>query len=177
METIRFRTGSEPLFEAAMALYESSFPTHEQRTHRDQLRAMERENFFCTAAVDSNALAGLLWYWRFDGGIYVEHFAVAPQLRGAGYGSRILKAFCTREPDTLLEIDPPVDAISRRRLNFYTRLGFRMQPFTHVHPPYRRGFQGHELKVLTFARDWTETEYRQFAAFLKENVMFYSETV
>ena len=177
METIRFRTGGEPLFEAAMTLYESSFPIHEQRTRRDQLRAMEQEDFFCTAAVEGDALVGLLWYWRFDGGIYVEHFAVAPLLRGAGHGSRILAELCAHEPDTLLEIDPPVDELSRRRLDFYTRLGFRMQPFAHVHPPYRKGFQGHELKVLTFARDWMEAEYQRFAAFLKEDVMSCSETV
>ncbi len=49
----------------------------------------------------------------------------------------------------LLEIDPPVDEISLRRETFYERCGYRANIHPHVHPPYRAGFPGHELVVMS----------------------------
>ena len=93
---------------------------------------------------------------------YVEHFAVNTQMRGSGIGSRLLADFCKDKPLALLEIDPPQDEISQRRLRFYERLGFVQNPYSHRHPPYRRGFEAHPLCVMTWPRAASRQEYDGF---------------
>lgn len=78
-------------------------------------------------------------------------------------------------PNTILEIDEPVDEVSIKRLNFYSNLGFKLQQFNHIHPPYRKEFDGHSLKIMSFGRDLLGEEYDKFDEFLKYTVMKYSE--
>lgn len=78
-------------------------------------------------------------------------------------------------PNTIIEIDEPVDEVSIKRLKFYSNLGFKLQQFNHIHPPYRKGFDGHSLKIMSFGRDLLDEEYNKFNDFLKYTVMKYSE--
>lgn len=71
----------------------------------------------------------------------------------------------------VLEIDPPVDEIARRRQGFYQRCGFAVNPYPHVHPPYRPEYPGHELVVLSSPRALTPAEYGAFACYLSAVVM------
>ncbi|MGL5316183.1 MAG: GNAT family N-acetyltransferase, partial [Peptostreptococcaceae bacterium] len=91
------------------------------------------------------------------------------------YGSKILKEFCSVNKHTILEIDNPIDEISIKRLNFYSKIGFKLQKFEHIHPPYRHGYDGHNLKIMSYNRDLSEEEYEEFNIFLNTNVMIYSE--
>ena len=102
---------------------------------------------------------------------YVEHFAIAPQLRGTGIGTRALEQLREEGRRVLLEIDPPVDEVSRRRQRFYEKAGFCANPFHHIHPPYRRGFSGHALVVMTSSGLVTPAEYQDFARYLDQVVM------
>ncbi|SCH69527.1 MULTISPECIES: hypothetical protein [unclassified Romboutsia] len=69
----------------------------------------------------------------------------------------------------------PVDDISIKRLNFYSNLGFKIQEFEHIHPPYRKKYDGHRLKVMSFDKNLSKVEYDEFCIFLKSVVMEYSE--
>ena len=71
----------------------------------------------------------------------------------------------------ILEIDPPVDAVSIRRRGFYQRCGFVENPYLHVHPPYHAGHAGHALVILTAPGAISAEEYAGFADFLRERVM------
>ena len=71
----------------------------------------------------------------------------------------------------ILEIDPPVDAVSIRRRGFYQRCGFVENPYPHVHPPYHAGHAGHALVILTAPSAISAEEYAGFANFLRERVM------
>lgn len=124
---------------------------------------------------ENRELVGILLYWDLDNCKYIEHLAISPSLRGKNYGSRVLKEFCENNGTIILEIDPPVDDISIKRLNFYSNLGFKLQEFEHIHPPYRRDYKGHKLKVMSFNRNLSEDEYNTFNVFLKERIMKYSE--
>lgn len=60
----------------------------------------------------------------------------------------------------ILEIDPLTTDIAVRRKRFYERLGFMLNPFPHVHPPYHDGLTGHALLVLSRPRRWRKTFIR-----------------
>ena len=101
----------------------------------------------------------------------MEHFAIAPELRGGGVGARALAELCGQGIPVILEIDPPVDEISIRRQHFYERCGFAKNPFPHVHPPYRKGFRGHPLVVMSAPGVLPQETYDHFAGYLQNTVM------
>ncbi len=69
----------------------------------------------------------------------------------------------------ILEIDPPVDEKSKRRMGFYERVGFLPNSFDHIHPPYHNGIKGHELVVMSYPDKLSISEYDLFFQYLKSN--------
>lgn len=60
--------------------------------------------------------------WEAEDFIYVEHFCVLPELRGRGCGARALGLLAREGKTVILEIDPPIDEISRRSKIFTSAL-------------------------------------------------------
>lgn len=159
----------------AWRVYAESFPEFEQRRFENQVRAMEDKRYKCLTFWENEKLIGILLYWEWENYRYIEHFAISPELRGRNYGTKLLKDFCSCSQTVILEIDPPIDEVSVNRLRFYERLGFVMNEYPHIHPPYRRKYNGHSLKVLSFQSRLGVLEYSNFNIFLKNEVMKFSE--
>ena len=124
MDFIRLTDPAGPEFETAFALYEVSFPLHERRTRPAQAARLAHPEYRFTLLEEDGRLLGILLYWEGPGFRYVEHFAIAPELRDGGAGARALAEFTGQGIPVILEIDPPVDEISIRRQHFYERCGF-----------------------------------------------------
>lgn len=167
----RLRTADDPIFAPAMALYAASFPEHEQRLEPSQRRIMAHEQYHFGILHDEEGFAGLALFWDADAYLYVEHLCISPARRGQGLGTAALDLFAKAGKPAILEIDPPVDEISRRRQAFYERAGFAANPHAHVHPPYRPENSGYALVVMSRPRLLTEDEYAAFAAYLADVVM------
>ena len=71
----------------------------------------------------------------------------------------------------ILEIDPLTTDIAVRRKGLYERLGFTVNPFPHMHPPYHDGLAGHALLVLSRPEALEEDAYQAFAQYLRAVVM------
>lgn len=158
-------------YNAARALYAVSFPYHEQRGDGAQAAALASADYRFELIYDGDEFAGLMLCWEAEDFIYVEHFCTVPELRGRGIGAEALALLAQNGKKIILEIDPPVDEISRRRKNFYERAGFVENPFAHVHPPYRAGFSGHPLVVMSYPSALAEADYREFDGYLNDVVM------
>ena len=87
------------------------------------------------------------------------------------YGQKALEKLDEKGKCVILEIDPPKDEVSIRRKHFYERCGFVENPFSHVHPPYHKGYSGHELVVMTSPEKITEETYDSFKEYLDGKVM------
>lgn len=169
MEFERITDTGHPLYAEAMALYKISFPPHEQREPKSQAEILGHSAYHFDAVCDEGRFIGEILYWDLGAFYYIEHFCVLPAMRNRRYGQRILAAL---QPKALmLEIDPPVDALSRRRRGFYERCGFVENPYPHVHPPYHRGNAGHALVVMSAPAALTAAEYGDFRRFLESVVM------
>lgn len=175
MEYIRLKNIKDENWNKVWQIYEESFPHYELRNIKEQKDAMKDKEFFCTYVKEDDKVVGIIFYWEWEQFRYIEHFAVNINLRGGGYGSKILEEICNDDKITILEIDPVVDEISERRLVFYERLGFKMNKFNHLHPPYKKGDKGHKLKVLSYERIISENQFDGFKNFLENHVMKYSE--
>ena len=111
-------------YNAARALYAVSFPYHAQRGDEAQAAALACADYRFELIYGGDALVGLMLCWEAESFIYVEHFCTAPEIRGRGIGAEALALLAQSGKKIILEIDPPVDEISRRRRNFYERAGF-----------------------------------------------------
>ena len=175
MEFIRLKDTQSQYWEALWHIYITSFPIYEQRTFKDQIEALKDERYHCIAICENDKVAGILLYWEIETYRYVEHLAIVSDLRGKQYGTNILNQFCNENERVILEIDPPIDEVSRKRLSFYQSAGFYLQEYAHIHPPYRAGYSGHSLKVLTSMASFNEEAYELFYNFLEQVIMKYAE--
>ncbi|EHL65409.1 GNAT family N-acetyltransferase [Cloacibacillus evryensis] len=171
MKLVRIKNSGHEKFPEATALYAASFPLHERREDESQRAVLDDEEYHFNLLFEGETFLGLLLCWETERFIYVEHFCILPEMRGKDYGGRALALLSKMGRSVILEIDPPEDDISIRRKAFYERSGYRANGFTHVHPPYRRGFDGHRLVVMSSPAPLSDDGYKDFFRYLCERVM------
>ncbi len=92
---------------------------------------------FCfTVFSDSGSVVGFLSSWELEGFTFIEHFAVRADRRGRGIGKEMLAHFLEGRENIVLEVEPPGGDIQNRRIAFYKRLGFVLNPYDYIQPPY-----------------------------------------
>lgn len=153
-------------------IYSVSFPVHEQRDLQQQKIAFSTNRYHLTAEVEKDDVVSFIAWWDFPSYVYIEHFAVSPKYRGKNIGSNMIKTFAERVKKTIvLEIDPLENEISRKRLTFYEKAGYKVNPYKHTHPPYDPNNKPHELLILTLNKKFTQQEYDRFYEDLVHIVM------
>lgn len=177
MEYLRIDPNDSVRWAKVWELYEGSFPLAERRKKEDHLRAYADERFFPLSAWDGNVLVGLLFFWEWDSYRYLEYLAVNPSLRGQSFGSEMLRYLRDSEHTIILEIDPLINELSVRRLQFYERAGYTLTPFRFMHLPYRREAQPQELLILSYPHMITKEQHNDFLQFVNEVVIQYCENL
>lgn len=134
----------------AQNLFEMAFPIDERPLFHT-LASRDKSKFSFQVVYDEAMPIGLLSHWVFEGGVvYIEHFAVAEQLRNAGYGKKILEAFMsTGLEQVVLEVEKPSTEMARRRKNFYKRLGFVDNPQQYFQPSYHGNDEMLPMDILS----------------------------
>lgn len=144
-------------------IYEESFPHYERRRIETQKRRHRDDKYKPMVIVnDIDEVYGIFFYWDFDKFLFLEHFAINPNLRGKGLGSKILKDFCKNQKMIILEIDPLDTEIALRRKTFYEKLGFRYNEINYLHPGYELDYPEHELKIMTLGKEIDDKEFQEF---------------
>jgi GNAT superfamily N-acetyltransferase len=175
MEYLRINPTDTASWNSVWKLYEESFPEAERRKMDDHLRACGDDRFFPLSAWEGGALIGLMFFWEWNSYRYLEHLAISPRLQGQGYGSEILRYLRDSEHTIILEIDPLVNELSVRRLQFYERAGFTLTPYRFVHLPYRLEVAPQELLILSYPDMITKEQHNDFLRFVNEEVIRYCE--
>ena len=146
LQFIPFKSRADKGWAEAWELYEKSFPYNERWSEEAYDRAFGDPNFEADGIWRGGEFIGILFHWGADGYRYV-----------------------------ILEIDPPEDDISIRRRHFYERLGFVANPYQYIHPSFRKPFTPHRLVLMSYPGAITYEEARNFADFVREVVLRYSE--
>ncbi len=175
MDFFRIDPNETERWNKVWVLYEESFPPAERRKINDHLRACADERFFPLSAWDGRELVGLLFFWEWNSYRYLEHLAVPPSLRGHGFGSQMLSYLRDSAHTIILEIDPLINELSVRRLQFYERAGYTLTPFRFVHLPYRLEAQPQELLILSYPNMITKEQHNDFLRFVNRDVIKYCE--
>ncbi len=154
IQSIRTDSPWYPFLENLLVI---SFPPEEYRELEEwRLFTDHTPHFHNHAILDENKPVGLLTYWEFDEFYYIEHFAIHPGYRNAGYGGKVLQyLFTLLHLPIVLEVELPTGELEQRRIGFYERQGFVLWQTPYQQPPYRP--EGNYLPMLLMAYgNWPE---------------------
>lgn len=141
----------QPVTEAApyvRELFEASFPHAERRDWEPQLQLLADGHLKLSLLLSDGGFIGFLFYWPLNGYTYIEHFAILPNVRGGGIGSRVMALFCETFHSLVLEVELPDTPDAERRIRFYSRAGFQVFPYPYQQPPYRQGEQPIDMMLM-----------------------------
>ncbi len=151
----------QPIFEQVWQLLELSFPANERWDYNGFLGEYANPEFRSMVYFPEK-LGGVLNYWDFGSFIYVEHFAVTPELRGQGTGAALMEELRQRsdERPLVLEAEPPQDSpIAARRIGFYNRIGFVQNPYSYIQPAMGEDELPLPLVIMSSPQPLSEQEY------------------
>ena len=158
------------LFDEAFRLYQSAFPREERRDESEHLRVMKKDDYHFDLIMDGDSFVGVMLYWETADFVYLEHFTTRPELRGKGKGAEALNLLKEKGKTVILEIEDPVDEITRRRYGFYLRNGFIMTSHYHIQAKYHLGDEDLMLKILSYPEAISKEEYLSFQDYMTKEI-------
>ena len=118
-----------------LCLMKDAFPPAERRTEEEFRQLFSHPQVQVLCAREETKLHGFMFLWVLDDFVFVENFAVLPSSRNLGLGSSLLEQLreLYRLP-VILEVEPPEDELTRRRVGFYQRNGFFLNDANYLLP-------------------------------------------
>ncbi|MDD2219863.1 MAG: GNAT family N-acetyltransferase [Desulfoplanes sp.] len=163
---------TDALFAEIWSMYCATFPYEERRSLDEQQRIMRSEKYTLLAWLKDCRLLGFLGFWTYEHYCFVEHFAIHPDVRSQGYGTRLFRSWLRGiHKQILLEIEPVIDRTTQRRYLFYTALGFTKNPVEHIQQPFHAGLQPLPLELLSFPDTVSADCYQALKEALKKEIM------
>ncbi len=159
-------------FDEIYTIMEEAFPPDERRSYENQKSLMEKSCYsILTLKDDEGRIMAFIAVYDFEGILFAEHFAVSREFRNAGLGSRIITELRARSQKRIcLEVEPPVTDITKRRVGFYERSGFVLNPYNYIQPSMGEGKSPIPLMLMTTWGILTETEFEQVKTLLYREV-------
>ena len=134
----------------AESLFEEAFPEQE-RPPFSSLRHRDAGKFHFLVAENGDDPVGILTYWTFEDLVYIEHFAIAEELRNLGLGKATFLSFLSQQTEqVVLEVETPVTEEAEHRIEFYASMGLFCNPQQYVQPPYHKG--GKEVDMIIMSK-------------------------
>lgn len=143
---------SDPVLDKIEKTYNDSFPEAERRAFSLVRELVRKEaRFSMYGLYKEQAYAGFITAWHFGSFVYAEHFAIDASARNGGIGGEAMKQFLALcDVPVVLEVEIPVDEMSKRRIGFYERLGYVLDDHVYFQPPYRAGEASLEMRLMTY---------------------------
>ncbi|WP_339244979.1 GNAT family N-acetyltransferase [Paenibacillus sp. FSL F4-0243] len=159
-------------FDEIFAIMEASFPTSEIRTYEGQQELLDVSHYrLITEGNAEGKIIAFIACWEFPGFRFVEHIAVDPSIRGGGIGKKLMEEYIRQSgKPVLLEVEPPLGEMEQRRIGFYERLGFHLNPYAYVQPPLREGNADLPLQIMTYPNPVDVEEFNLYREILYTEV-------
>ena len=144
-------------FKEIWKIYEYSFPKDERRTLEKQTQTFKKTEYKLFAVYEAE-LIGFIAIWEFEEFRFIEHIAIKKEQRNKGLGTKLMKEFLDSKI-VVLEVERPNTEIDKRRIEFYKRLGFKLNTYDYIQPPYEEGKNPVPLYLMTHPKEITEQEF------------------
>ncbi len=140
MELRKIEDPGSPSFREAWKIYQSSFPGDERRSLRIQAQVLRDPRYVFFSVHLEDRMIGILTAWRMGTFTLIDHFAIKRKLRGRGFGTRLMREYLSKNHGKIvLEAERFKTSVAKRRIQFYQKLGFKLNRQTYVQPPYGKG--------------------------------------
>ena len=159
-------------FDDIFSLMKISFPENEYRTYEDQKMLLEKEEYkLIIKENEKGETVAFIALWSAPEFDFIEHFAVSPECRGGGVGSKMMKNLMqnTNKP-IILEIEVPCDEMSIKRLRFYERLGFKLNKQEYYQLPLRENAKPLKLNLMSYPEKLNDEQFESIKQYLHSDV-------
>ncbi len=137
-------------FNSVYTIMENSFPTNEIRSYIGQYNLLKNSNYSLFAREENGEIVGFIATWDLVDFTFIEHFAVSEKHRGKGLGSEILDEIkLLNSKPLVLEVEPPIDVKTAKRIAFYEKNGLIFHDFYYVQPAMEKGKDEVELRIMS----------------------------
>ena len=158
-------------FEQIFEIMEKSFPLTEFRTKSEQKSLFENKFYKVLGIKENNCLVALAAIWCFDEFTFIEHLATLPEYRNCGLGAKLLCGIIESDSKQVcLEVEPPEDALTRRRIGFYERNGMHFNAYPYIQPSISAGREPIPLFIMTSSRTIDENTFQKMKNTLYKEV-------
>ena len=150
------------VFDQIYALMETSFPLEEYRPYPEQKALLSRPAYGLYAARDDREgnLLGFAAVWEWENFAFIEHIAVNPDYRNGGLGGKLLdQVVALLEKPVCLEVEPPDGGMASRRIGFYQRHDFFLNPYPYTQPAISEGRSPIPLLIMPHCREISGGEF------------------
>lgn len=144
-------------------IMEKSFPIDERRSREGQRAVLEDGHYQLYGCRSEEKIIAFFAVWEFPELAFVEHFAVDYRFRNGGIGAGLLQDLLKLlQVAVVLEVEPPKSELPQRRIRFYERNGFVLNPYEdYVQPALSEEGEELPLMIMTYPRGVSEREYEQ----------------
>ncbi len=147
-------------FEKIYEIMEKSFPLTEFRPKKEQEKLFENKYYSVLGIKENNVPIAIAAIWSFENFTFIEHLATLPEYRNKGLGAQILREIISGTLNTVcLEVEPPVDELTRRRVGFYERNGMFFNSYPYIQPSISKGREPIPLFIMTSKGEIDEQKF------------------
>jgi hypothetical protein len=163
MKFIRIPDSHSPYFKKVWVIYNYSFPPDEKRRLSDQHKIFNNHNYTLYCIKKNDTIMGLIAFWNLKQSTYIEHLAITKKQRNKGWGTAIISLIQKKYPHPLVvEAEHPRTKAAQRRMSFYQRLGFKLNNFKYIQPPYGKDKKSVPLLLVTYPERINKPQFQQF---------------
>ena len=167
---------NDPSYSFVEKLLNESFPEEERRDDDAQRENTDHNPLFTpylirTEQDGEQVNIGIITTWSFGDFNYVEHLATSPNVRNKGYGGQIMDAIKKELKGLIvLEVEEPLDELTKRRVGFYSRNGFKLCNKDYIQPAYRPNGESIPLKIMYYGIDNLDDDFARIVKTLYKEV-------
>lgn len=158
-------------FDKIFSILLDNFTDDEHRNYDKQKELLSNELYKIKVTSENEEIKAFVAFWTFKNFIYIEHLAVDKSCQGTGIGTEILKELLDNTDKMIvLEVQPPKDENSKRRIKFYKNNRFYYNDYEYLQPAYSKDKNDIELKILTSKREINNEEFDEVVNYLYKYV-------
>lgn len=135
-----------------------NFPEEERRDYDDASSIIENPAYSLFHILSDGKRVGFISAWQLDKICFIEHFVIYESYRSQGLGAMALSLFKQKFDCIVLEVEPPVGDIQKRRIGFYERCGFKANSVLYLQPSYRANGKAVPLVLMSYPAPLSDTE-------------------
>ena len=160
---MKLRRATLKEFDLVFDEIEKNFIIDERRDRKDAFRLFESEKYDILLIISEETVIGFFTVWKILDFCFIEHFVVIEKYRSRGYGAEALGLLYKLFSKIVLEAEPCIGEIQRRRLGFYKRCGFIENEGEYLQPSYRFGGNEVPLVIMSYPEKLSDFERDVFA--------------